>query len=115
MSGTHGTNITAGPSADATPPEATSSTGEPPTTAPDLETVIRTARQLIPAEGIITDHSRLRTYECDGLAHYKVVPALVVVLPKSTAPLGIDATFGIESVPALIVVVPVAVEAVPWM
>jgi glycolate oxidase len=33
---------------------------------------------------VITDRARLRTYECDGLAHYKVTPA-VVVLPQSTA------------------------------
>ena len=79
MSGTHGTHITAGPTADATPPEVTSSASEPAATALDLEKVIRAARQLIPAEGIITDHSRLRTYECDGLAHYKVTPALVVI------------------------------------
>ena len=33
---------------------------------------------------VLTDRTRLRTYECDGLAHYKVTPA-VVVLPRSTA------------------------------
>jgi glycolate oxidase len=33
---------------------------------------------------VITDRQELRTYECDGLAHYKVVPALVV-LPRTTA------------------------------
>ena len=32
---------------------------------------------------VLTDRTRLRTYECDGLAHYKVTPA-VVVLPRST-------------------------------
>ncbi len=32
---------------------------------------------------MITDHAQLRTYECDGLAHYRVVPALVV-LPETT-------------------------------
>ena len=31
---------------------------------------------------VITDPTRLRTYECDGLAYYKVTPALVV-LPQS--------------------------------
>ena len=31
---------------------------------------------------IITDRQRLRTYECDGLAHYKVIPGLVV-LPRT--------------------------------
>jgi glycolate oxidase len=34
--------------------------------------------------GVITDRQELRTYECDGLAHYKVVPALVA-LPQDTA------------------------------
>jgi glycolate oxidase len=28
---------------------------------------------------VITDRARLRTYECDGLAHYRVTPALVVM------------------------------------
>ena len=28
---------------------------------------------------VITDRQELRTYECDGLAHYKVIPALVVL------------------------------------
>ena len=41
--------------------------------------VAQRARELIPAEGVITDSARLRTYECDGLAHYRVVPALVVI------------------------------------
>ncbi|MGX6607924.1 FAD-linked oxidase C-terminal domain-containing protein [Micromonosporaceae bacterium Da 78-11] len=31
------------------------------------------------ADRVITDRQVLRTYECDGLAHYKVVPALVVL------------------------------------
>jgi glycolate oxidase len=44
-----------------------------------VEQVTRRARELIPADGVITDRARLRTYECDGLAHYRVVPALVVV------------------------------------
>lgn len=35
------------------------------------------------AKSVITDPTRLRTYECDGLAHYRVVPA-VVVLPQDT-------------------------------
>ncbi|MGN6331178.1 MAG: FAD-linked oxidase C-terminal domain-containing protein [Motilibacteraceae bacterium] len=36
-------------------------------------------RGRIGAEKVIDDHQRLRTYECDGLAHYKVTPALVVL------------------------------------
>lgn len=44
------------------------------------------AEQLRPVLGedaVITDHQRLRTYECDGLTHYKVTPALVA-LAEST-------------------------------
>src|SRR3954449_5748936 len=41
-------------------------------------------RPVLGEDAIITDHQRLRTYECDGLAHYKVTPALVV-LPETTA------------------------------
>ena len=36
------------------------------------------------AAKVINDRQELRTYECDGLAHYKVVPGLVV-LAESTA------------------------------
>ena len=41
-------------------------------------------RRLLPAERVITDLGRLRTYECDGLTGYRVVPGLVV-LPETTA------------------------------
>src|SRR6476659_7565838 len=41
-------------------------------------------RPVLGDDAVITDHQRLRTYECDGLAQYKVTPALVV-LPRSTA------------------------------
>jgi glycolate oxidase len=44
-----------------------------------IEAVARRARELVPPEGVITDVARLRTYECDGLSHYRVVPALVVI------------------------------------
>ena len=37
----------------------------------------------LPEGAVITDRQELRTYECDGLMHYRVVPALVVV-PQST-------------------------------
>ena len=43
----------------------------------------RLRAELGPAK-VIDDRQRLRTYECDGLAHYKVTPGLVV-LPSSTA------------------------------
>jgi glycolate dehydrogenase FAD-linked subunit len=37
-------------------------------------------RAVLGEDAVITDHQRLRTYECDGLAHYKVTPALVVLV-----------------------------------
>ena len=49
-----------------------------------LERLAARLRVLLGAEAVITDRQELRTYECDGLAHYKVTPA-VVVLPRSTA------------------------------
>ncbi|MFC6017911.1 FAD-linked oxidase C-terminal domain-containing protein [Plantactinospora solaniradicis] len=36
-------------------------------------------RATLGAEQVIDDRARLRTYECDGLAQYRVVPALVVL------------------------------------
>jgi glycolate oxidase len=48
-----------------------------------MAAVTRVARAVLPPDGLIDDHIRLRTYECDGLAHYKVTPALVV-LPETT-------------------------------
>jgi len=41
-----------------------------------------TLAPLLPEGAVITDRQRLRTYECDGLAQYAVVPALVV-LPET--------------------------------
>ncbi|MCW2844712.1 MAG: glcD [Nocardioides sp.] len=51
-----------------------------------VEAVTRRARELLPADAVVTDRARLRTYECDGLAHYRVTPALVV-LPRDAAQL----------------------------
>jgi glycolate oxidase len=39
-------------------------------------------REQLDEPSVITDPTRLRTYECDGLAHYRVTPA-VVVLPQN--------------------------------
>jgi glycolate oxidase len=47
-----------------------------------MAAVIEAARAALPPDGLIEDHIRLRTYECDGLAHYRVTPALVV-LPET--------------------------------
>ncbi|MEO5852059.1 MAG: FAD-linked oxidase C-terminal domain-containing protein [Nocardioides sp.] len=51
-----------------------------------LAAVARRAAELLAVGDVITDRARLRTYECDGLAHYRVTPALVV-LPQSAAQL----------------------------
>lgn len=48
-----------------------------------LEQVISRFRHVLRPESLITDQQRLRTYECDGLASYRVIPA-VVVLPETT-------------------------------
>jgi glycolate oxidase len=40
-------------------------------------------RAVLGDRAVITDRQELRTYECDGLAHYKVIPGLVV-LPETT-------------------------------
>src|SRR3954447_26458400 len=53
--------------------------GRPPMTS--LEEVTATLRAALGADRIVTDRQELRTYECDGLAHYKVTPGLVV-LPR---------------------------------
>jgi glycolate oxidase len=49
-----------------------------------VERVVARLRPVLGPDAVITEHARLRTYECDGLAHYKVTPA-AVVLPQSTA------------------------------
>jgi glycolate oxidase len=51
-----------------------------------VDRVATRLRSELGADAVVTDHARLRTYECDGLAHYKVTPALVV-LPRTTAQL----------------------------
>ena len=79
MSGTHGTVTSAGPTTDQVTPEETAATGTPGARQEAVDAVARLAREVISDEGVITDHARLRTYECDGLAHYKVTPALVVI------------------------------------
>jgi glycolate oxidase len=43
-----------------------------------IEELARRLRAALGDGQVITDRQQLRTYECDGLAHYKVVPAIVV-------------------------------------
>ncbi|MCO8269988.1 FAD-binding protein [Actinoplanes sp. TRM 88003] len=45
----------------------------------DIDALARRLAAELGAEQVVTDRQELRTYECDGLAHYKVVPALVVL------------------------------------
>jgi glycolate oxidase len=63
-------------------------TAEPrgPEGSAGVAAVAAAIREVVPDEGIITDRTRLRTYECDGLAHYRVTPALVVI-PEDAAQL----------------------------
>jgi glycolate oxidase len=50
----------------------------------DTDVLAARLRALVGDAAVITDRQRLRTYECDGLAQYRVVPA-VVVLAATTA------------------------------
>jgi glycolate oxidase len=47
-----------------------------------VDTLAAELRDKLSDEQVISDRQELRTYECDGLAHYKVIPALVV-LPRT--------------------------------
>jgi glycolate oxidase len=47
-----------------------------------IEALAARLRGFLQPEQVLTDRQQLRTYECDGLAHYRVVPA-VVVLPRT--------------------------------
>ncbi|MET8001216.1 FAD-linked oxidase C-terminal domain-containing protein [Nonomuraea glycinis] len=47
-----------------------------------LDTLIEALRGVLPAEWVITDPVRLRTYECDGLTYHRATPG-VVVLPET--------------------------------
>ena len=48
----------------------------------DRGQLIETMQEILGPEGVIHKHEELRTYECDGLMNYRVVPDLVV-LPES--------------------------------
>ncbi|MGH3322480.1 MAG: FAD-linked oxidase C-terminal domain-containing protein [Streptosporangiaceae bacterium] len=48
----------------------------------DVQRLASRFRAIVGDQGVITDRQQLRTYECDGLAHYKATPA-VVVLPET--------------------------------
>jgi glycolate oxidase len=44
-----------------------------------IDVLAERLRVILGDRRVISDRQRLRTYECDGLAHYKVIPALVVL------------------------------------
>ncbi|MFN0073297.1 MAG: FAD-linked oxidase C-terminal domain-containing protein [Chloroflexota bacterium] len=46
--------------------------------------ILQSLRQIVGADGLLSEPERLRTYESDGLTNYRVMPA-GVVLPRSTA------------------------------
>ena len=50
----------------------------------DVDALAVRLRAELPPEQVLTDRQQLRTYECDGLTHYKVIPALVA-LPRTAA------------------------------
>ncbi|WP_433869939.1 FAD-linked oxidase C-terminal domain-containing protein [Saccharopolyspora sp. CA-218241] len=61
--------------------------------------MVRRFRDVLPPEAVITDPQRLRTYECDGLASYRVVPAAVVLPETAEQVRGIVATCAEHQVP----------------
>jgi glycolate oxidase len=50
----------------------------------DRDALIRRFTEVVGAHGVISERNQLRTYECDGLANFRVVPS-VVVLPETAA------------------------------
>lgn len=64
-----------------------------------IAAVARRAAELLPAASVITERARLRTYECDGLAHYRVTPALVVIPETAEQLAGVVAACAEHRVP----------------
>src|SRR4028119_2152692 len=48
----------------------------------DRRQLIEAMQEILGPEGVIHEREQLRTYECDGLMDYRVIPDLVV-LPES--------------------------------
>ena len=48
----------------------------------DREALIRRLEEITGPQGVISERNQLRTYECDGLANFRVIPS-VVVLPET--------------------------------
>ncbi len=51
--------------------------------SPRMHSLVDRLRRRLSPDRVITDPTRLRTYECDGITGHRVVPA-VVVLPETT-------------------------------
>lgn len=79
MNSAHGTTTTSGPQVGSTTPEQASATGSSDFRPGTVAAVVSVLRSLLLEDAAITDHARWRTYECGRLAHYRVVPALVVM------------------------------------
>ena len=48
----------------------------------DRQALIRRLEEIVGPQGVISERNQLRTYECDGLANFRVIPSLVV-LPET--------------------------------
>src|SRR5215207_11298532 len=48
----------------------------------DRQALIRRLEEIVGPQGVISERNQLRTYECDGLANFRVIPS-VVVLPET--------------------------------
>jgi len=69
------------PTARATSPEGRD-VAVPKTAVDELATALR---DQLGADAVLTDLAQRRTYECDGLSHYRSVPALVVLAAGTDA------------------------------
>lgn len=65
-----------------TQPRRPSPDADEPDHATPVDQAVGRFRAVLPPGALITDPQQLRTYECDGLASYRVVPA-AVVLPEN--------------------------------
>src|SRR5829696_7920058 len=50
----------------------------------DRQALIRRLEEIVGPQGVISERNQLRTYECDGLANFRVIPS-VVVLPETAS------------------------------
>lgn len=53
-------------------------------TVGDVAAVLARLQRLLPSAALITERAQLRTYECDGLAQHRVIPALVVLATEAS-------------------------------